>query len=75
MIHHCVRCGAPAAIKMAFAYGARLIWLEDLTQPIVPGLGYAMCEAHADRLTPPLGWRLLDKRRPNRPLFAALEVA
>lgn len=60
---------------MAFAYDARLIWLEDLTQPIVPGLGYAMCESHADRLTPPVGWKLLDRRRPARPLFAALEVA
>ena len=75
MIERCVRCGAPAGIKMAFAYEAQLIWLEDLTRPVVPGLGYAMCESHADRLTPPVGWSLLDRRRPIRPLFAALEVA
>jgi len=75
MIERCVRCGAPAGIKMAFAYEARLIWLEDLTRPTVPGLGYPMCESHADRLTPPLGWSLLDGRRAVRPLFAAFEVA
>ncbi len=75
MIERCVRCGAPAGIKMAFAYEARLIWLEDLSEPTIPGLGYAMCESHADRLTPPVGWSLHDRRRADRPLFAALEVA
>lgn len=75
MIERCVRCGAPAGIKMAFAYQARLVWLEDLTQPVVPGLGYAMCEVHADRVSAPVGWSLLDRRRPVRPLFATLEVA
>jgi hypothetical protein len=75
MIERCVRCGAPAGIVMAFAYGARLIWLEDLTAPVIPGAGYAMCESHADRLTAPVGWTLLDRRRPARPLFVSLEVA
>jgi len=75
MIEHCVRCGAPAGIVMAFAYQARLIWLEELTEPVIPGAGYAMCQAHADRLTPPVGWTLLDRRRPARPLFVSLEVA
>ena len=75
MIERCVRCGAPAGIKMAFAYEARLIWLEDLNEPTTRGLGYAMCESHADRLTPPVGWSLHDRRRADRPLFAALEVA
>lgn len=75
MIEHCVRCGAPAGIVMAFAYAARLIWLEDITGPVVPGAGYALCETHAGRLTPPVGWTLLDRRGPARPLLASLEVA
>jgi hypothetical protein len=75
MIERCVRCGAPAGIKMAFAYEPRLIWLEDLTGAVVPGLEYPLCESHADRLTPPVGWSLIDHRRPIRPLFAAFEVA
>jgi hypothetical protein len=75
MIQRCVRCGAPAGIKMTFAYEARLIWLEDLTEPVTLGLGYPMCEGHGSRFTAPVGWSLLDRRGPARPLFAALEVA
>lgn len=75
MIERCVRCGGPAGIKMAFAYEARLVWLEDITQPVVRGLGYPLCEAHADRVSAPVGWSLVDRRRPVRPLFATLEVA
>ncbi len=75
MIERCVRCGAPAGIKMGFAYEARIVWLEDITQPVIPGLGYPMCESHADRVTAPVGWSLVDRRRPVRPLFATLEVA
>jgi hypothetical protein len=75
MIERCIRCGAPAGIVMAFDYDARLAWLDDLTEPVTPGSGYALCEGHADRFTPPVGWTLLDRRRPVRPLFASLEVA
>lgn len=75
MIERCVRCGAPAGIKMAFAYEARLVWLEDITQPVVRGLAYPLCESHADRVSAPVGWSLVDRRRPVRPLFATLEVA
>jgi len=75
MTEHCVRCAAPAGIVMSFLYGDRTIWLDDLSRPVVPGAGYAMCEDHAGRLTPPVGWTLVDRRRPVRPLFASLEVA
>jgi len=75
MIPHCVRCGAPAGIVMAFAYEARLVWLEDLEGAVVPRAGYAFCSGHADRLTAPVGWTLLDRRGPERRLFASLEVA
>jgi hypothetical protein len=75
MIPHCVRCGAPAGTVMAFAYEARLVWLEDLDGPVVPGAGYAYCAGHADRFTAPVGWMLLDRRGPARRLFASLEVA
>ena len=75
MIERCVRCGAPSGIVMACNYQARTVWLDDLTEPVIPGAGYAMCEEHAGRLTPPVGWTLIDRRRPARPLFASLEVA
>ncbi len=60
---------------MSYDYAERTVWLDDLTQPVIPGRGYAMCEHHAERFTPPMGWRLEDRRRPVRPLFVSLEVA
>ena len=75
MIEHCVRCGAPAGIVRAFSYGPGIVWLEDLTAPVKPGAGYALCQSHADRFTAPVGWTLLDRRGAARQLFASLEVA
>jgi len=75
MNHSCVRCGAPAGTLMAFSYDQQTVWLADLTSEVTPGAGYAMCEDHAGRMTPPMGWTLIDRRSADRPLFAALEVA
>lgn len=60
---------------MSFAYADGAVWLDDLVEPTVPGAGYPMCDSHADRLTPPVGWTLVDRRRGVRPLFASREVA
>ena len=68
MLSRCSRCGTPAATFMTFDYSARAVWLDDLgAHGEVPG--YAMCVDHADRLTPPMGWTLAD-RRTVTPLFA-----
>ncbi len=75
MYQNCVRCGVPAGIRMAFDYSSRTVWLEDLIESTELSGGYAMCEFHAGRLTPPVGWTLVDRREPDRPLFASLEVA
>jgi hypothetical protein len=74
MTKNCVRCSAAAGIVMYFSYPDRTVWLSDLTEAPPPG-AYAMCEDHAGRLTPPVGWALVDKRTAPRPLFASLEVA
>ena len=71
----CCRCAAPADVLMAYMYSERKIWLTDLDGPIDNGSGYAMCEMHANRLTPPVGWMLTDGRRPLRQLFPTSEVA
>jgi hypothetical protein len=60
---------------MSFNYDDRTVWLRDLTGPVSPGAEDAMCETHAERLTPPVGWTLIDRRQPIRPLFVSLEVA
>ncbi len=58
---------------MSFDYGAAEVWIDDVTADYRQG-GYLLCAVHADRLTPPLGWRLADRRTATR-LFAPLEVA
>lgn len=60
---------------MSFSYPDRAVWLDDLTEPVVKGVAYPMCEEHAGRLTPPVGWTLVDRRSAARPLFVSLEVA
>lgn len=74
MTETCVRCAAPAGIVMTFSYPDRVVWLDDLDEAPTPGV-YAMCEEHAGRLTPPVGWKLVDRRTADRPMFASLEVA
>jgi hypothetical protein len=59
---------------MSYDYGERLVRLDDLVESVEPGTGYALCAAHADRLSPPMGWTLVDHRTATR-LFAPLEVA
>ena len=71
MIELCARCGSPSGIVMSFNYDDRTVWLDDLTGPVHPGAQYALCEIHAERLSPPL----VDRRQPVRPLFVSLEVA
>lgn len=68
MVSRCARCGSPAATYMTFDYAARAVWLEDLGTTH-EGPGHALCVDHADRLTPPMGWTLTD-RRSVTPLFA-----
>lgn len=73
MIENCTRCGTPATSVMSYNYGDSCVWLDDLTKPVTPGAGYPICARHADRMTPPLGWTLTDRRRTVR-LFAPPEA-
>lgn len=59
---------------MTFAYQDRAVWLEDLGPGVERSHAYPFCIRHADRMTPPLGWTLTDRRTVWR-LFAPLEVA
>lgn len=48
-----------------FAFDARecLVWLDPISSP---GRGAGvLCERHSDRLSPPRGWNLLDRRGPE----------
>jgi hypothetical protein len=59
---------------MGYHYGSSQMWLDDLVEIPEPGTGYALCQPHADRLSPPRGWTFADQRSLPR-LFAPLEVA
>lgn len=69
----CSRCGSPAAALMSFDYGGSSVWLDDLVDPLERH-GYRLCADHADRMTPPHGWTLTDRRTVTR-LFAPVNVA
>ena len=58
---------------MTFNYGDGAVWMDDLADT-VDTLGYLFCSNHADRMTPPLGWTLTDRRTVTR-LFAPVQVA
>ncbi|MGH2736617.1 MAG: DUF3499 family protein [Actinomycetota bacterium] len=61
-------CRRPAAVLLVYDYGSRLASLEDAPDGETSPHFYAMCHPCADRLTPPRGW-LLDDRRSRPPLF------
>jgi hypothetical protein len=69
----CAKCGAPAAAVMTFNYSDGAVWMDDLNEPI-DKYGYLMCADHSDRMTPPHGWTLTDRRTVTR-LFAPVQVA
>ena len=74
MLVSCVRCSAPASALMTFDYDTRAVWLLEFDVAPERGGGYAFCTSHADRMTPPLGWTLTDRRNVTR-LFATRDEA
>jgi hypothetical protein len=53
-------CCEPAVAVFAFDAPECLVWLDPIT---TAGRGAGvLCEGHADRLSPPRGWNLLDRR-------------
>lgn len=63
---YCVRCPRPAAAVMTFDYQERAVALLEFDIPPDQGAGYSLCTMHADRLTPPMGWTLTDRRNVTR---------
>ena len=59
---NCSRLGCDKPAVAVFAFDARecLVWLDPLGSG---GRGAGvLCDAHADRMSPPRGWNLLDRR-------------
>lgn len=55
-------CGDTASATFVFDYGARTTWLDALAIERHP-MAYDLCVLHADALTVPRGWQLVDRRR------------
>ncbi len=70
----CVRCAHPPSSLLAFDYDRKATWLFDFEAETPRRGGHPLCERHANRFTPPLGWALDDRRRDMRTLFAAAEI-
>jgi hypothetical protein len=66
----CVRCSSRSTSCLTYAYDRREAWLVDSGGSVDPGTRYPLCTKHADRVTPPQGWVLHD-RRSQPTLFAA----
>ncbi len=69
MTRSCARpgCAQPAVATLSYDYRARSAWLERLATEPHPMM-HDLCDAHADGLSVPRGWRLED-RRTVAPLF------
>jgi len=72
---HCSKpgCAHVASVVLSYDYGAQKVILEDAVGEISPH-HYAMCLKCTEKLTPPRGW-LVDDRRVTTPLFADRPVS
>jgi len=71
---HCSRpgCSEEAAVTLTYDYAQSQVWLDRLAGERDPH-AYDLCVRHADRLTPPNGWQLRDRRpaaESTRPRYA-----
>jgi uncharacterized protein DUF3499 len=62
-VRGCARngCDATAAATVALDYGPKEVVLIDLPTERDPNL-LELCRLHTERLSPPLGWQLTDRR-------------
>lgn len=63
MARKCTRqgCVHEATATLSYQYSRSLVWMDDLSPERDPH-SYDLCEQHADRLRPPSGWHLEDRR-------------
>jgi hypothetical protein len=63
MTRACARpgCGETATATFVYDYRERTTWLDVLADERHP-MAYDLCAPHADALTVPRGWQLVDRR-------------
>ena len=67
MTRRCARpgCNLAASATLCYHYAERTVWLEPLLVEAHPA-NHDLCANHANRLSPPKGWRLEDRRSSAR---------
>lgn len=70
----CLRCSIPATSLLTYDHGAAEAYLTDARGDEAMYEGIALCETHAGRFSPPVGWALVDRRHRDITLFALREV-
>jgi hypothetical protein len=58
-----LRCRTVAAATVALRYGDRELLIDRLAPDTDPNL-VDLCAEHTERLTPPIGWTIVDLRVP-----------
>jgi hypothetical protein len=63
MIRQCARpmCSALATTTLSYDYAGQTVWLDSLHDDAHPAR-HDLCGRHADRLSVPNGWSLVDQR-------------
>jgi hypothetical protein len=56
-----MRCGQPPVATVALAYTERTVVVSDLRPERDPNL-LDLCDEHVARMTPPVGWVVVDER-------------
>ena len=56
-----MRCGQPPVATVALAYTERTVVVSDLLPERDPNL-LDLCDEHVARMTPPVGWVVVDER-------------
>jgi hypothetical protein len=54
-------CRRPAVATLSYAYGARAVWVDDLSSESHP-MTHDLCQEHAEQTRVPRGWELRDRR-------------
>jgi len=54
-------CSAAALVTLTYEYRSSQVWLDHLSPERDPH-AYDLCRRHAEHLTVPLGWHLVDRR-------------
>lgn len=56
-----MRCNAEPAATVSLVYAGRRVMIGDLIPERDPNL-LDLCDEHVARMTPPVGWTVLDER-------------